>query len=594
MVINLDTNENRVDLDESSPSKTLILLNGRNDDEDAADGIWAEVDKTISEVSESLLPKPTVISPSHLSQESFESSTVTISTPSPSPNSSILESDEFESPKVANPTTDNDLSSDLIPSLKTAIKKDLTITEPNDDYANVPTRIVGEDYSPDTNKKVENVHKMASKIPQKQQIKRTEKDSKKNRVTVEGKKFGAEELQEKAKKGMTTSKVAKKKNSNRNIEPGRKKEDLEVSGLKMLERDYEAEKKISKVKIKRKVQAKIGCGKYMESTDAKDTKVAEFLKPSKSVQLKPFTIPKKKKVEYRDALADFENKVKIEKLNARMENKSVDLLKVQNEDKHEDDELRIEQSETDVRSLKRKNSGSKRLDTKRAKMLQPVPYDKSRRKSNAPDSNDAPRKIMDEGALENIEETLLFDSHCHLDLICKYRINESSKKQVKTLQDLMKVFPVFLHPTVGGMITNLMNPYQWARDGDPFVESILFQEEGKETVFYTVGCHPSKANQQLSWFSTMESLLSTKYKNCVAIGECGVDRTKTWISLEDQAKVFKFQIEMAMKLNKPLVFHIREAEQEALDIIEDSKLPSSWRIHRYSSLILKRRLYIPL
>ena len=50
--------------------------------------------------------------------------------------------------------------------------------------------------------------------------------------------------------------------------------------------------------------------------------------------------------------------------------------------------------------------------------------------------------------------------------------------------------------------------------------------------------------------------------------------------MEFQKEVFKFQLKLAMKMNIPLVLHIREAEQEAYEVMREVELPSHHPIHR--------------
>jgi TatD DNase family protein len=78
----------------------------------------------------------------------------------------------------------------------------------------------------------------------------------------------------------------------------------------------------------------------------------------------------------------------------------------------------------------------------------------------------------------------------------------------------------------------------------------------------------------------MEQLLTDS--KAVAVGECGLDRSKRNhdFNLDNQILAFKMQLELAMKLKLPLVLHIREAEDEALRVLEEVKLPQDWPIHR--------------
>ena len=46
-----------------------------------------------------------------------------------------------------------------------------------------------------------------------------------------------------------------------------------------------------------------------------------------------------------------------------------------------------------------------------------------------------------------------------------------------------------------------------------------------------------------------------------------------------QHQVFRAQIGLALKLNKPMCLHIREADDDALRILEEEGVPPNYRIH---------------
>ena len=52
------------------------------------------------------------------------------------------------------------------------------------------------------------------------------------------------------------------------------------------------------------------------------------------------------------------------------------------------------------------------------------------------------------------------------------------------------------------------------------------------------------------------------------------------MSVEVQAQAFRLQVKLAMKLNLPLVLHIRDAEEVGLSVLKEVGLPANWPIHR--------------
>lgn len=99
--------------------------------------------------------------------------------------------------------------------------------------------------------------------------------------------------------------------------------------------------------------------------------------------------------------------------------------------------------------------------------------------------------------------------------------------------------------------------------------------------FFSIGLHP--------WFinsSTLETDLETianlaKKPNCVAIGECGLDRLKG-PDLEIQANVFARQLEIANFAGKPVVIHCVRAFPELLAVKKEFKTTTPWIIHGFS------------
>jgi len=122
-----------------------------------------------------------------------------------------------------------------------------------------------------------------------------------------------------------------------------------------------------------------------------------------------------------------------------------------------------------------------------------------------------------------------------------------------------------------------------------------------DSLLATVGFHPhhvrsflglSYARVQLAQITDQLAKLA-KTKRVVGIGECGLDyhvykqtKYKTVLKKEDwkkfkilQKQVFGMQIQLAKKLNLPLVIHNREAENDLIDTIdhfckEDGKYPN--------------------
>jgi len=88
-------------------------------------------------------------------------------------------------------------------------------------------------------------------------------------------------------------------------------------------------------------------------------------------------------------------------------------------------------------------------------------------------------------------------------------------------------------------------------------------------IFCTVGIHPHDAEGvDESTILALEELARTTVK-CVAIGEIGLDFYRNRSPREDQERIFTRFLQIAKKLDKPVVIHDRDAHFETLEIIKN-------------------------
>jgi TatD DNase family protein len=113
-----------------------------------------------------------------------------------------------------------------------------------------------------------------------------------------------------------------------------------------------------------------------------------------------------------------------------------------------------------------------------------------------------------------------------------------------------------------------------------------------------VGQHPHEAKYgQEPLRRLRELVLGNLNGKIVGIGECGLDYFYGHSSKEDQEKALRFQIELALEHNLPLVFHVREAFDDFWPIF-DSYQDIRGELHSYTddsanlSKALMRGLYI--
>ncbi len=104
-----------------------------------------------------------------------------------------------------------------------------------------------------------------------------------------------------------------------------------------------------------------------------------------------------------------------------------------------------------------------------------------------------------------------------------------------------------------------------------------------EGVYAAIGFHPheSKFLDEKN-LKELEKLAIAKKDEVVAIGETGLDYYWNHSTLPCQMEAFKKQINMARKLNLPLIIHDREAHQDTLKILAEEAKGLKILLHCFS------------
>ena len=167
---------------------------------------------------------------------------------------------------------------------------------------------------------------------------------------------------------------------------------------------------------------------------------------------------------------------------------------------------------------------------------------------------------------------ILFDSHCHLD---DERFDEDREEVFADLraQGVMKLTCV-------------------ASDLKTSESSLAFAK-AHEGVYATCGIHPHEAS------AAPEDYLSTLERMCreepyVAIGEIGLDYYYDFSPRDVQKRVLNEQLDLAVSLNMPCIFHIRDAHGDMLELFKKrARLPEGI-IHCFSGSTEVAREYLKM
>ena len=89
-----------------------------------------------------------------------------------------------------------------------------------------------------------------------------------------------------------------------------------------------------------------------------------------------------------------------------------------------------------------------------------------------------------------------------------------------------------------------------------------------ENIFASAGIHPHDAEKApVNFVEQIHELM--KNKTMVAVGEMGLDYFKSLSKPKIQIKVFREQMQIATELNKPIIFHNRDADNDVISILKD-------------------------
>ena len=155
---------------------------------------------------------------------------------------------------------------------------------------------------------------------------------------------------------------------------------------------------------------------------------------------------------------------------------------------------------------------------------------------------------------------MLIDTHCHLFFD---EIKQDLSSVLKRAADL----GVTKFICVGTNIEDSKQSYNLALN--------------HENIFSTAGVHPHDTEEVAeNYIDELYNLL--KNKKVVAVGEIGLDYFKELSDISVQKKIFAEQLELAQKINKPIVFHNRDSDDDIINTL--SEFPNVYGVaHCFSS-----------
>ncbi|MGJ8671768.1 TatD family hydrolase [Rubritalea sp.] len=161
--------------------------------------------------------------------------------------------------------------------------------------------------------------------------------------------------------------------------------------------------------------------------------------------------------------------------------------------------------------------------------------------------------------------SLYQDAHLHL-------------QDPRLMENLGSIIPAIKDQGINALVVNGTSPDDW----DSVTE---LSKAYPDLVIPSYGLHPWKTPcTRDDWKTLLTQLITDNPKSC--IGECGLDR---WIrdpDREAQQDAFKFQLDLASRLNRPISIHVLKAWGWLLEILESSNLPNrGFMLHSFGGSI---------
>lgn len=121
----------------------------------------------------------------------------------------------------------------------------------------------------------------------------------------------------------------------------------------------------------------------------------------------------------------------------------------------------------------------------------------------------------------------------------------------------------------------------------------------RDMVRASIGIHPHEAKLHLGGDQLRSFAALAVQPKVVAIGECGLDYFYAHSPKSDQVQLLRFQIELALKHNLPMIFHVRDSFDDFWPVF-DEYTGVRGVVHSFSAgrkeldEILRRGLYVGL
>lgn len=155
---------------------------------------------------------------------------------------------------------------------------------------------------------------------------------------------------------------------------------------------------------------------------------------------------------------------------------------------------------------------------------------------------------------------MLVDSHCHIDF------EHFDEDRAEMLQSMWQTLDWALVVSVDLTL----------------LPRLIALVESEKNLYCSVGIHP---NHEVEEESNAQALFElAQHPRCVAIGETGMDFFRNSLSEEVQANRFRYHLQAASLAQKPVIVHMRDADEATLAILKEGNVAGCGGVmHCFSS-----------
>ena len=173
--------------------------------------------------------------------------------------------------------------------------------------------------------------------------------------------------------------------------------------------------------------------------------------------------------------------------------------------------------------------------------------------------------LQEQFVQKSINEAMIVDSHCHLDLL------EAQGFNIDEVVQNAKENNVEILQTICTRISK--------------INDILKYSKKYKNVFASVGNHPCNVDEECQIKAEDIVAICNGDKKIIGIGETGLDYFHKNSSLKNQKESFLEHIKASQMLQKPLIIHSRDCDKDMMEILEseqkNKKFPAL--LHCFSS-----------